>query len=432
MGPAELTSTERYDDPVGPGAAPEDDPPGRWAALGVLGLAMLLAMTTWFSASVVVAQLRTQWHLTATVGSLLTISVQLGFVAGALISATVSLADLVPPRRLMLYGALGASAANAAMLVLHGAAEAVALRFFTGLFLAGVYPPALKAMATWFRRGRGTALGIMVGALTLGTATPQLVAALGGLRWQVVIAATSLLTVAGGAVAEWLGRDGPFGFSRARFDPRQARNALANRAVRLASIGYFGHMWELFAMWAWFAAFFTSVLELHHASIPGWGPHRSAALAAFGAIGIGAAGSWVGGVLSDRWGRPEAAGIAMALSGSTALVIGFARSLPASVVLVLGLFWGFWVVADSAQFSTVVTEAAHPSYVGTAVTLQLAIGYVLSVVTVWLVPLVVSAGGWSWAFVMLVPGPLVGVVAMARLRRPDPAAGLTRSELGGA
>lgn len=396
----------------------------------MLGVAMLLAMTTWFSASVVVGQLRTQWHLTAAVGSLLTISVQLGFVAGALISATANLADVVPPRRLMLYGSLGASGANAAMLVFHGPVEAVALRFATGLFVAGVYPPALKAMATWFRRGRGTALGIMVGALTLGTATPQLVAALGGLRWQVVIAATSLLTLAGGVVAEWLGRDGPFGFSRARFDPRQARAALTNREVRLASIGYFGHMWELFAMWAWFAAFFTSVLELHHVSIPGWGPQRSAALAAFGAIGIGAVGSWVGGLLSDRRGRAEAAGIAMALSGSTALVIGFSRSLPAWAVLAMGLFWGFWVVADSAQFSTVVTEAAHPSYVGTAVTLQLAIGYVLSVVTVWLVPLVVSAGGWSWAFVMLVPGPVVGVAAMSRLSRG--AAVLERSELGAA
>ena len=390
----------------------------------MLAAAMLLAMTTWFSASVVVTQLRTHWHLDAAVGSMLTISVQLGFVAGALISAAASLADLVPPRRLILYGSLGASSANAAMLLFHGAFAAVALRFATGLFLAGVYPPALKAMATWFRKGRGTALGIMVGALTLGTATPQLVAALGSLRWQVVIVATSIMTIAGGAVAEWLGSDGPFGFSRARFDPRQARIALANRAVRLASIGYFGHMWELFAMWAWFAAFFASVLKLHHASLPGWGPHRSAALAAFGAIGVGAVGSWVGGVLSDRRGRAEAAGIAMALSGSTALLIGFTRSLPVWTVLLLGMFWGFWVVADSAQFSTLVTEAAHQSYVGTAVTLQLAIGYVLSVVTVWLVPLVVSAGGWSSAFVMLVPGPLVGVAAMYRLRKADPGTGL--------
>ncbi len=430
LAPGGEAQTDRPDAPAADRAS-DGDPPGRWAALGVLGLAMLLAMTTWFSASVVLAQLRSEWHLSAAVGSLLTIAVQLGFVAGALISAAASLADVVPPRRLMLYGAVGASAANAGLLAVHGAVGAVGLRFATGLFLAGVYPPALKAMATWFRRGRGTALGIMVGALTLGTATPQLVAALGGLRWQVVLVATSLLTLAGGLTAEWLGRDGPFAFSRARFDPRQARNALSNRAVRLASIGYFGHMWELFAMWAWFGTFFAGVLALHHVSVAGWGPRRMAALGAFGAIGVGAAGSWVGGVLSDRWGRAEAAGLAMALSGSTAVTIGFARSLPAWVVLLLGLFWGFWVVADSAQFSTVVTEAADPSYVGTAVTLQLAIGYVLSVVTVWLVPLVVSAGGWSWAFVMLAPGPAVGVAAMARLRHAAPAAGFRPSALGG-
>ena len=397
---------------------PDDDPPGRWAALAILAFAMLLAMTTWFSASAVLPQVRAEWHLSSNTASFLTISVQLGFIVGAVASAVLSLADLLAPRRLILYGAIGAALANALLLASHGPVTALPLRFITGVCLAGVYPSALKEMATWFRRGRGTALGVTVGALTLGSATPQLVVGLGGVRWQVVIVTTSLLTIAGGVLTSTMGRDGPFPFPQAKFDPTQARRVVANRGVRLASIGYFGHMWELYAMWAWFSVFFADVLVDHHRS----GPYRGAALATFAVIGIGALGSWVGGVLSDRWGRTRAAGLAMALSGTTALIIGFTSHLPVWLVLGIGLFWGFWVVADSAQFSAIVIEVADQSYVGTAVTLQLAVGFGLTVVTIWIVPILVAAGSWAWAFGILAPGPFVGVIAMARLRRAPEAA----------
>lgn len=399
-------------------ALEENDPAGRWAALSILAIAMLLAMTTWFSASAVLPQLRSQWNLSTETSSLLTIAVQIGFIVGAVLSATLSLADVIAPRRLILYGAVGAATSNALLVASHGPAVALPLRFATGVCLAGVYPPALKEMATWFRRGRGTALGIMVGALTIGSATPQLVVGLGGVQWQSVIVTTSLLTVAGGIVAAALGRDGPFPFPRARFNPSQAGRSMANRGVRLSSIGYFGHMWELYAMWAWFSVFFAAVLTGHHDA----GAYHGAALATFAVIGIGAAGCWVGGILSDRWGRTRAAGLAMALSGTTALLIGFTEHLPIPIVLGIGLFWGFWVVADSAQFSTIVIEVADQSYVGTAVTLQLAVGFVLSVVTIWLIPVVVAAGSWAWAFAMLAPGPFIGVMAMARLRKAPEAA----------
>ena len=399
-------------------ALEENDPAGRWPALFILALAMLLAMTTWFSASAVLPQLRSQWNLSTDTSSLLTIAVQIGFIVGAVLSATLSLADVIAPRRLILYGAVGAATSNALLVASHGPAVALPLRFATGVCLAGVYPPALKEMATWFRRGRGTALGIMVGALTIGSATPQLVVGLGGVQWQSVIVTTSLLTVAGGIVATVLGRDGPFPFPRARFNPAQAGRSMTNRGVRLSSIGYFGHMWELYAMWAWFSVFFAAVLTGHHDA----GAYHGAALATFAVIGVGAAGCWVGGILSDRWGRTRAARLAMALSGTTALLIGFTEHLPTPIVLGIGLFWGFWVVADSAQFSTIVIEVADQSYVGTAVTLQLAVGFVLSVVTIWLIPVVVAAGSWAWAFAMLAPGPFIGVVAMARLRKAPEAA----------
>ena len=393
-------------------AAPVD-PPGRWSALIVLALAMLCGMTTWFSATAVVPQLRDAWALSAGQAAWLTIAVQVGFVAGALASAVFNVADRIAPRRLMLYGGAIAALANALLLVEPGVAAAIALRAITGFALASVYPPAMKAMATWFKVKRGTALGIMVGALTLGSAAPHLVNGLGGLDWRVVIALTSALTLAGGVIAEYVGSDGPFDFPRAPFDPRQAWRVFSDRPVRLACIGYLGHMWELYAMWAWFGVFFGDVLTRQEVAAPLVG----SAIATFAVIGIGAVGCWIGGVLGDAWGRGTATMVAMIISGGCAVLIGLVQWLPWPVVLVVGLVWGFWVVADSAQFSTVITELGNQAYVGTALTLQLAIGYLLTVPALWLIPMVHAAWGWLPAFALLAVGPLIGTLAMQRLRR---------------
>ena len=379
---------------------------GRWVALGFLAAAVVLGKTTWFSASAVVPQLRDAWALSDTSAAWLTIAVQLGFVAGALTVSVLNVADIYPPRAVILAGATGAAAANAFVSLADGPELGIALRFATGFFLAGVYPPALKLMATWFRAGRGTALGVVVGALTLGSAVPHLVIGLGGLDWRLVILVTSALTVAGGVVAYSLVPEGPFPFPRASFDPRQARRAFANRGVRLASLGYFGHMWELYAMWAWFVVFFGAVV----------GEGATAAYATFAAIGIGAVGCVAGGVLGDRWGRPQTTILMMAVSGACAIAIGLLVDAPTWLVLAVGLLWGIAVVGDSAQFSTLVTEHAEQAYVGTALALQLAIGFTLTVATIWLIPILEDAVGWRYAFAFLAPGPALGIVAMARLR----------------
>ncbi|HYY74957.1 MAG TPA: MFS transporter [Gaiellaceae bacterium] len=382
-------------------------PLGRRRALALLALALVLSMTTWFSATAVVPQLREDWGLSDTAAAWLTIAVQLGFVAGALVSSVLNLADVLSARAVLLAGGGGAAAANALLVAVGSASAAIPLRFATGFFLAGVYPPALKLMSTWFQRGRGTALGILVGALTLGSAGPHLVNGLGGLDWRTVIAATSALTLAGGVLAFSVVREGPHPFPRATFDPRQARLVFANRGVRLASLGYFGHMWELYAMWAWFVVFFTEAV-----GAGGSGP----AYATFAVIGIGALGCWAGGVLGDRIGRAETTAAMMAASGACAVLIGLLLDAPTWLVLLVGLVWGFTVVADSAQFSTLVTEHADQAYVGTALTMQLAVGFTLTVATIWLLPFLVDAVGWRWAFAFLAPGPALGVVSMLRLR----------------
>ena len=376
-------------------------------ALELLAAALVLSMTTWFSATAVVPQLREQWDLGNTAAAWLTIAVQVGFVGGALAGSALSIADVFPARAVILVGSLGAALANLVLVVAGGPEVGIAARLATGFFLAGVYPPALKLASTWFLRGRGTALGIVVGALTLGSAAPHLVNGLGGLDWRLVVWVTSALTAVGGLIVFFGVHEGPYAFPSARFDPRQAGLVLRNRGVRLASLGYFGHMWELYAMWAWFLVFFAAVAS----------DGSAAAYATFAVIAAGAVGCWVGGVLGDRWGRPETTAAMMAVSAVCAALIGLAGSAPAGVVLGLGLVWGFTVVGDSAQFSTLVTELAEQAYVGTALGFQMAVGFALTVPTIWLLPFLEDEVGWRWAFAFLAPGPALGIVAMLRLRR---------------
>lgn len=381
-------------------------PPERKELIG-LAVALVLAMSTWFSTAAVLGELRDVWELSDTQASWLIIVVQIGFVVGAVLSSATNLADRIPPLRLILIGSLGAAVANAAIIPLDGFEGAIVARFVTGAFLALVYPPALKSMAGWFQEGRGFALGVMIGALTLGSALPHLINALGGLAWQWTLLAASLLTFIGGIIADRICQPGPYAAASAPFDPMQLAATLRNRQFRLASAGYFGHMWELYAMWAWIAVFYNDVFE----------SSRIASLAAFAAIGIGAAGSVYAGLMSDRRSRPRAAGLAMKWSALAALVTGFLVNAPPIVPVFAGLVWGFWVVADSAQFSAIVSESCDQRYVGTALTMQLAAGFVLTVFTIFLVPVVRDAFGWGWAFVMLAPGPILGAWAMHALER---------------
>jgi MFS family permease len=391
----------------------EPQPAGRFRALFILSICIVLSMTTWFSATAVIPKLQSIWNLTPTLSAWLTIGVQLGFVIGAIGSSIVSLSDVISSKKLMIYGSIGAAAANLGLLLVESAYLAIFFRLMTGVFLALVYPPSLKLISTWFRRGRGLALGALVGSITLGSAAPHFINAIGGLGWELVVIATTFATLSGALIIGIFVHEGPFPYPRAPFHVGRIGQVFKNRGVLLASVGYFGHMWELYAMWAWFLTFSRmAFIELNIDNT------SAASFFTFAAIGIGALGCIVGGIMGDRWGRTATTSLMMCISGTCALLAGFVYDGPLWMLIALGLIWGFTVVADSAQFSTIVTELGDPMYVGTALTVQLGIGFMLTVVTIWLLPLAAaSLNSWQWVFLILIPGPLIGTCAMLFLRR---------------
>ena len=382
--------------------------PRRWHALTLLSIAELLGMSLWFSGSAVVPKLSSEWHLSSSQISWIAIAVQLGFVAGTLISATLNLPDIISSRHLFAVSSFLGAALNAIFgLYVHDPSTAIILRFATGVCLAGVYPPGMKIMATWFRERRGMALGVLVGALTLGKAMPYLVNALGSANWRSNVLFVSLLAAIGGLVVLFFVEDGPHALPPAKFDVSQIVRVFGNRGVRLASFGYFGHMWELYAMWIWVPVMIRASVASHD------GDPRLAEVGSFLVIGAGTIGCVVAGLIADRVGRTLVTSVAMAVSGTCCIVIGFLYGGNPFVLLLVAAIWGATVVADSAQFSSCVTELGDPQYIGTALTIQMCIGFLLTTVSIELVPKVVN---WRYAFMILAPGPLFGVISMFRLR----------------
>jgi MFS family permease len=383
----------------------------RWRTLALLSLAELLGMSLWFSGSAVVPALTKEWNLNEGAASWLTLSVQLGFVVGTLLSALLNLPDIISPRHLFTLTAIAGAIVNGAFgLLAHDAFTGILLRFLTGMFLAGVYPPAMKILATWFRHGRGLALGVLVGALTLGKAAPYLVNAIGSQNWRHNVIFVSLLAVVGGLVVLLFVGDGPYALPAARFDWKQVGRVFHNRGVRLANLGYFGHMWELYAMWTWIPFMIRASLASRQSD------PSLAEVASFLVIGCGAAGCVIAGLVADRVGRTVVTSWAMAVSGSCCLFIGFLFGANPIVLLIVAAIWGASVVADSAQFSACVTELGDPQYIGTALTIQTCLGFLLTTISIELIPRFVNLVGWRYAFVILAPGPLFGVISMLRLR----------------
>jgi MFS family permease len=381
--------------------------------LAVLALAMVLGMTPWFSATVAAPGMRAEWNTTPSVSAWLTIAVQLGFVLGTFVSAVLLLSDRFSARRLASGSSCLVTIATAALAWRHtGPATAIALCGLTGAALAGVYPPGIKIAAGWWRSGRGTAIGILVGALTIGSAMPNLLRALSPTeRWRTIILAAAACALVSASLFGLAVRDGPFQAASAPFNPRALSTVVRNRWVALATAGYLGHMWELYAMWSSIGAFWAFVMA-PRALAPALAP-----VFAFMTIASGAIGCVVAGVAADRVGRPIVTIVAMAISATCALAIGFLTTAPLVVVTVVAVVWGISIVADSAQFSAAITELAPSQYVGTAITLQTCLGFLLTIITIRLVPVWVHLWGWELAYVPLAIGPVAGILAMWPLWR---------------
>jgi len=401
---------------------PADTPaPHRWRMLAILCIAVVLSFATWFSANAIAPELKRAWSLSESAAAWLTNGVQIGFVIGALSASFFNLPDLIRMNRLMAGSALLAGLSNAAMLLEPGPTGAILCRVVTGFALAGVYPPALKLVSTWFISGRGLALAGVIGAITAGSSLPHLFRGMSSaVDWRNVIALSSGATIVSAVIFLLFTREGPYPFGKALFDPRQIGRVLKDRNLILVNGGYLGHMWELYAMWAWLLAYLTAAL-----GDGGTGMSHDASLLTFIAVASGVAGCFAGGVLSDRFGRTATTAGMMIVSGICALLIGFVFDGPFWLLALVVIVWGISIIGDSAQFSAAVTELADRNYIGTALSLQMGMGFALTIFMIWLMPHIAAfLGGWRWAFVLLAVGPAFGATSMLILRRRPEAARL--------
>jgi MFS family permease len=393
----------------------------RWRILSLLAVAELLGMSLWFAASAVAPQLKLLWNLTTGQAAWLTTLVQLGFVCGTALAAVLNLADLIPASVLFSSCAVLGAISNAGVLIVPGFEPALALRFLTGFFLAGVYPPAMKMTATWFRSQRGLAIGVIVGALTVGKALPYLVRALPHVGVRPVVLTTSVGALIGAALVAIGYRDGPFPFASRPFSWHHVRDVVSVREWRLATASYLGHMFELYAFWTWIPSYLAASIAFRVGG--GFRAPRFVALLAFVTIAIGGAGCVWGGLFADRRGRERLVSISLAVSGTCCVLSALLFGAPLWILGALAMTWGFFVIADSAQFSTLVTESVPAHVVGTALTVQTSLGFLLTMLPMQLVPFLAQRVGWKWSFVILALGPIFGSGAIRRFRALRAASG---------